>query len=346
MAYKQPDFHPVLPNITDDSMMEVDADTEMVRRQNDARKGRTNDSHESDAKNKPSTESTLDTNVPPGGTPKHPESSTGRKIIVGILIVVIIVLLLLLIYQIYKYYNMDEVPLLPIGEKGLSISSPHAPGGSDSPKDSSQGPNTMALSGPVGTQKQPPGSCVREDGVIVIPQSTGGIPQHVKNLDNDILSQYIKKGENASGQRQMFIDSKENASARNIGHKTMINDAMANNEPVGEMARISRIIDETRESNTETYTSEVDIPSREDILSQMQKDMVNDQQHLATLESIEEEHGNNIINDFLLEGDDDTGSIKSEDGGCQFVITKGKNSGQSCGRQRSTATRCSRHRGK
>lgn len=176
--------------------------------------------------------------------------------------------------------------------------------------------------------------------------STGGIPQHVRDLNDDILSQYVKKEGNVSDQRQMFVDSKENSSARNVGHKTMINDTMDNNTPVGEMARISRIIDETRESNTETYTSGADIPSREDILSQMQKDMANDQQQSATLESIEEEHGDNIINDFLSDGDDDTSSINSEDGGCQFVLTKGKNSGQLCGRKRSTETRCSRHRGK
>jgi hypothetical protein len=181
---------------------------------------------------------------------------------------------------------------------------------------------------------------------MVIPQSTGGIPQHVRNLDNDILSQYVKKGGNASDQRQTFVDSKENSSSRNVEHKTMINDTKASNAPAGEMARISRIIDETRESNTESYTSGADIPSREDILSQMQKDMAIDQQQSATLESIEEEHGDNIINNFLLESDDDTSSIKSEDGGCQFVLTKGKNSGQMCGRKRSTETRCSRHIGK
>jgi hypothetical protein len=340
MAYKQPDFHPVLPNITDDSMREVDADTETVRRQNDARKGSTNGSHVSDAKNKPGTESTQDLNVPPSGTFKPPESSTCRKIVVGILIVVIIVLLLLLIYQIYKYYNIDEVTLMP-REKldpncGKVNSIPH-------PQNPGQHPNTGTLSEPSGTQKQLPGEYVRDDGVLVIPQSTSGIPQHVRDLDNDILSQYVKKGENASDQRQTFVDSKENYNARNIGHKTMTDDTKTNNEPVGEMARISRIIDETRESNTETYINGVDIPSREDILSQMQKDMAIDQQHSATLEIIEEEHGNNIINDLLLEGNDDTSSIKSEDGNCQFVLTKGKNSGQSCGRQLSTETMCSRH---
>jgi hypothetical protein len=338
MAYKQPDFHPVLPNITDDSMREVDADMETVKRQNDARKGRTKGSQGSDAKNEPNT-CTEDPNVPLGDTTKPPESSTGRKIIVGILIVVIIVLLLLLIYQIYKYYNIDEVPLLPSGGNGPQPRSQIT-------NDTSPHPNTKPPPVPSGAQKQPPGGYVREDGVMVIPQSTGGIPQHVRNLDNDILSQYVKKGGNASDQRQTFVDSKENSSSRNVEHKTMINDTKASNAPAGEMARISRIIDETRESNTESYTSGADIPSREDILSQMQKDMAIDQQQSATLESIEEEHGDNIINNFLLESDDDTSSIKSEDGGCQFVLTKGKNSGQMCGRKRSTETRCSRHIGK
>lgn len=340
MAYKQPDFHPVLPNITDDSMREVDADIETVRRQNAERKGRTNGSPGEEKNTAGGHENTANPNAQPGGATKPPESSTGRKIIVGVLVVVIIILLLLLIYQIYKYYNIDEVPLLPSGE-------PDPNGGNGPPRprpQNSQRSNNRPPPGPGG--QQPPGSYVREDGVLVIPQSTGDIPEHVRNLDNSVLSQYIKKGSNASDQRQTFVDSKENTRARNVGHKNMIQDTQNKGTPVGEMARISRIIDETRESNTETYTNGSDIPSREDILSQMHKDMADDQKRSATLESIEEQHGDNIINNFLSEGDDDTSSVNSEDGGCQFVLTKGKNIGQACGRKRSTATRCSRHRNK
>lgn len=329
MAYKQPDFHPVLPNITDDSMREIDADMKTVKRQNDLCKGIKKDTQDSDVKNKPSTDSTAVPNVSLGDKTKNSESSTGRKIIIGILIVVIIVLLLLLIYQIYKYYN--EVPSLPRME-------PDTDGVNGPPKSHPQNPNPTIE--PKGTQH------VREDGVIVIPQSTGGIPQHVKDLDNDILSQYANKGENAGEQRQTFIDSKENHSARNVGHKTMINDTRSNTGQAEEMDRISRIIDETRESDTETYTKGEDIPSREDILSQMQKDMVIDQQQSEKLERIEEENGDSIINNFLYECEDDTNSVKSEDGGCQFILTKGKNNGQCCGRKRSTDTRCPRHKGK
>jgi len=335
MAYKQADFQPVLPNITDDSMREVDADIEMVRRQNESHKETTKGA--SERKTRSPEMGPKSGGVPPdaaaGGEQK---SSLGRKIVIGILIVVIIVLLILLIYQIYKYYTIDEVPLIPETGGG--------PGGPPQPPHRQPNGNTRT---PPSPNKQPAGSYVRDDGVVVMPQSTGGIPQSVRNLDNDVLSQYIKKGGNASIQRRE-IDAKEQTRARNIGHKSMLRDTQRNEHTAsGEMARISQIIDETREAHMETYTDGSDIPSREDILQQMQKDMVRDQEQSATLESIEEEHGDNIINNFLSDGDDeDANSVKSEDGGCQFVLTKGKNMGQPCGRKRSTETRCHRHRNK
>lgn len=328
MAYKQADFKPVLPNITDDSMREVDADIEMVRRQNESRKERTKVSSEKKTQS-PGMESKS------GETRGEQKSSLGRKIVIGVLIVVIIVLLVLLIYQIYKYYTTDEVSL--VQDTGGNSGGPPLPITGNDKKIPPSLPD-----------KESTGSYVCDDDVVSIPQSTGGIPQSVRNLDNDLLAQYIKKGENASIQRR-GIDAKEQTRARNTAHKSMIHDIQKEElTDSSEIARISQIIDETREAPSEIYTNDEDIPSREDIIQQMQRDMVKDQRQSATLESIEEEHNDNIINNFLSEGEDedDSISVNSEDGGCQFLLTKGKNMGQTCGRKRSTETRCNRHRNK
>ena len=322
MTYKQADFKPVLPNITDDSMREVDVDMEMVRRQNESRKGM--------AKELPEEKNTSETESKNEGVNVEQKSSFGRKIVIGILIVVIIVLLILLIYQIYKYYTVEEIPIVP-----PDINSGKHP----SPPNKSGDMKLIPSS-----DKQSADSFVRNDGVMVIPQSTGGIPQSVRNLDNDFLSQYIKKEGNNNTKRKE-IDSKEQTRARNVGHMSMIQDIQTEEHTdSNEMVMISQIIDETRDAK-ETYTNTEDIPSREDILQQLQRDMAKDKRQTATLESIEEEHGNDIISNFLSD-DEDNNSVKSEDGGCQFVLTKGKNTGQTCGRKRSTETRCNRHQNK
>jgi hypothetical protein len=292
MVFNKEDFKPVLPNITDNSMMELDADIEMVKHKNESSVPKTSNKKIPKCEggdNPPSTQEPI---------------SNGKKVIIGILIFVIVVLVLLLIYQIYKYYTMDELLSTANG-----VCSPYT-ASTDYPKDKLTVYND--------TDKTP---------------HVERIPKHVRDLDNDVLSQYIKKSGNST----------ETHNARHIEHKSMKGDTGDDTCENSEMSRISKIIDETRESqNTEIHSNDTDdIPSREDVLQQLQKDMDDDESQSATLQSIEEEHGDNIINDFLM--DDDTASIKSEDGGCQFEITKGKNKGQICGRKRVNGINCSRH---
>lgn len=295
MSYKQAEFQPVLPNITDDSMKEVDKDVAMVGGKSSTNGESVNDTEKQDSS-------------------KVNNSSMGRKIIIGVLIVVIIVLLILLIYQIYKYYN-TEVDIKPMRDD-TSIPPP-----------------------------QPPPQPMKKET-----RPAQGIPEDVRNLDNSILSQYIKKGDNSTQQRVDNVDSKDKNSARHVGYKSMMADIEDNSSSETiDMGHISKIIDKTRESTSSvSIVEDLEEPSREDILQQMQKDMKKDKKYSETLESIEEEYGGNVINDFLNEtetGDDsdETSSVGSDGEGCQFVLTKGKRRGQQCGRKRINETRCKRH---
>jgi hypothetical protein len=313
MTYKQPDFQPVLPNITDDSMRDVDVDTETVKRQNDAR-------HKFSTKTK---------KVEPDKSTRD-EGSMGRKIIIGILVVVIIVLIILLIYQIYKYYNVEEI--LPSSAKPYNISPIHIPNNSEHQ-----------------TKENRPGASDvdNQDHMTDTIPSDGGIPEHVRNLDNDILSQYVKKGGNAYQQRQKHVEKEPN-NARHVGHNSMVCDTNENT-PISEMDRIGKIIDDARESQmTSTDTNNENIPSREDNIIQIKEDMDIDRMHTTVLHDIEEDHGDNVINTFLADDnyDNDNDSNKSEYGGCQFELLKGKNRGLQCGCKRVTDTRCIRHKDK
>jgi hypothetical protein len=304
MSRVKADFQPVLPNITDDSMREVDVDMENIGRKNESIPHETSGGETGDVKSLPKNK------LDPKLSDQDQQKSTYRKIAIGILIVIIVVLVIILIYQIYNYYNTTDI--------------------------------CMGMSNPTSNDSPDP----LHTGVIkdtTESQSTPSIPAEVMNLDNDVLSQYIKKSDNATQQRQKNVDTKWSNNAVQVGLKSMIGDVVPQNIDNSEMVRISKIIDETQDSqNEETYSNNDDIPSREDVLQQMHKDMDDDKDKSASLQSIEEEYGDNVIDDFLVEDDDDFASIKSEDE-CQFEITKGKNKGQICGRKR-IGDNCGRHK--
>jgi hypothetical protein len=81
---KKVSFHPVIPTITDNTMM--DSNTQQTK----------------NVENNANTE--IPNDVPIKG------NTFGRKILIGVLVSVIVVLVLLLIYQIYKYYKTPEAP--------------------------------------------------------------------------------------------------------------------------------------------------------------------------------------------------------------------------------------------
>jgi hypothetical protein len=268
------------------------------------------------------------TDVPASNTSDNTvkESSFGRKVIICVLVVIIIVLLILLIYQIYKYYSVDEIPLDPSRPPDRSNNSGAPPHSNNSSKPDN---SSSASSKPPSSQMQ-----------------TGGtIPENVRNMDNDVLSQFVQKVKNSKTQRET-VDKQIAARPRVSEHQASLASIPEANEK-DEMRRIEKIIDSARHAQIEVTDdgSDDEMPSRDDILRQMQRDMSNEKQRIEDVEAFTGAT-DSIIDDFqqlsnaeLLESAD-TPDV------CQYTLTKGANAGNSCGRRLSTADRCSRHKDK
>ena len=258
MTTEQPEFHPVIPNITDDSMRGATPSTI------------TDDTHESDA----------GLGVP--AVTLGSKVAWGRRIIIGVLIAVIVILVILLVYQMYKYYTTEV----------------HEPP----------------------TEVHRPPTEVHRPPTEVHKLKKCGIPDSVKNLDDALLSQYIKK-----------TDNKKNTEPGNkMDHgKNLAYDNVENTVDTSEM---DKLIDDTLYTQEKAHIEEV-IPTRDDILNQMHKDMDAESNTRAQLETINENNTIDIIDSFM-------------DDGCKFELTKGKNAGGMCGRRLSSDTRCGRHEGK
>jgi hypothetical protein len=326
MNYIQADFQPVLPNITDDSMKEIDEDVETVR-------------NKKNIQIKPSINKKKETNHN-----NKTGNSIGRKIIIGSLIIVIIILIILLIYQIYKYYNTDGVLFLPPELKTHNLK--------NTEKINTQ-PNSKlyetidSFESNKKTETQSIEQYNKNNASIT--KSMGCIPENVRNLDDNLLSKYIQKEENTNQQKHNTDNYKKKNSIRDVSHESMLNDTsvVGISQSKYEMGRISEIIDDnTTLPIKEIYDDNLEIPSREELLLEIKNDMDNDKKKQKNLSDIEEENGDNVIDDFLNDDYDETSSNKSEDGGCQFELIKGKNRGHQCGRKRINGINCSRHRDK
>lgn len=154
--HRQATYHPVLPNISDDSMrthQDPDVQTVLGR---DQKHGGTPDPQEP-----------LDDQSPvgePGSQHTQPYGeSMGKKILVGVMITVIIVLVILLIYQLYKYYT-GEPPL-----------------GSDACLQNTATKAAAAMAPAAARPPQP---------------TADNLPDSVRNLDSSVLKQFINKNNN------------------------------------------------------------------------------------------------------------------------------------------------------
>lgn len=303
MSYNQSEFQPVLPNITDDTMKGIDNDVENVRQQNEQNNG------------VPSGTPVESVGVnPSAGSSK----SYGKKIITVVLIVIIIILVILLIYQIYKYYTTNDSPSMCKATKP--------------PEKTYKPPEIQPKKNVEEPYKRPPPAAA---------DIKNKIPDHVRNLDNSVLYQYIKKDENNTSYKNS-LELKERKDPKSVAYNSMIEDTKVRfDKSASDVNRIEEVEDDE-------FPDDSNIPSHEEMVKDIHNDMVNDNKYKASLQSIEKENSNNIINDFLSEDvdDDDSGSIKSENGGCSFALTKGKNRGQICGRKRVNATMCMRHKNK
>lgn len=292
-------FHPVVPNITDDSMIPKDKEIDYARRQSN--KDKEKDKEKSNDGNSDKTKSDKTT----------PEGSFGRKVIIGILIVIIVVLLILLIYQIYKYYSEDVVSQAQ--HKRYQNNIPEYTKKPDPPKES----------------------------------ESGRLPDNVRNMDNDILSQFVQKNGNAKQQHDI-IDSKIEHGARMSSYNTALSSIPETSNT--ESIRIEEIIDNARHGQTEVTPDDDDETfDKGNILRQMKRDMTQESSHMDTVSKFTGDT-DCIIDMFSAQDCDGDGSVGSDNdesneasAGCAFVLTRGNNAGTQCGRVLSTADRCTRH---
>jgi hypothetical protein len=295
---KPSDFHPVIPNITDESMKDRDPDIDIVKRMDEKNKlKRDVEINEKETNNSKNTQNS---------GKKEVRNSVGRSIIIGVLIIVITVLVILLIYQVYKMLTTDENPLEepPLRNPSYKPKSCYTP---------------------------PPPQSKTENHSPKVVDHVKRIPDHVRDMDENILSQFISKSKPAS---ENINTSKE------IEHSSMVED-ITDPSMLSEDTRVSTIIDNAMQKDDTVSFNDEEIPTREDITIGLQNDMTHDIRERNTLFTIAEK---NIPQEF--EFGDDSDSVKSESEGCQFILIKGKNKGQVCGRSRSTVDRCQRHDGK
>lgn len=307
-------FHPVVPNITDDSMISKTNAASVAEETARAREGRIHSD-----KSKKTGASETETETETAAAPEKTESAFGRKLIIGTLIVIIIVLLILLIYQIYKYYSLDEVPLDP-----------------------SRPPENRGR----GNQGDPPDPPRRSGGGSISSSSSSGrIPENVRSMDNDVLSQFVQKSGNKKEQRRT-VDRKNESRPRVVEHKEVLSTIPEETESA-EMDRIESIIDSARSSQVEVTDVDDKVPSRDDLLRQMQRDMSSE---AARIDEVEDFSGDT---DSILDTFAETSGVSNQDllvddssSTCRYLLTKGPNSGSPCGRRATTGGRCTRHMGK
>lgn len=322
---KPSDFHPVVPNITDESMRERDPDVEKVKQWNEQQKLKKEVEKSNTEAEAESAEVTVNKlNTPHSNSSnkhqKQDKNSVGRSIIIGILIVVITVLVILLIYQAYKMLTTEEDPLEqpPIKPPGLK------PGPMFT-----NNPNSDGYDHYVGTISHKTKTKVVDDSTDNIKD----IPDHVRNMDNSILAQYIQKKDK---------NSHNINTSRETIHQNMMQDVVPDPSKDSEDQRVSSIIDSAM-NKEDRFTIDEKIPSRDDETMELRQSMIRDKQQRDELFTIAEE--NSYVTDGL-DIDIDNDSNKSESDGCQFILTKGKNKGVVCGKSRSTHDRCPRHENK
>ena len=261
-----------------------------------------------------------------GKKSKDCEKNTGnsRVRIVGIilLVCVIVVLVILLIYQVYKYCT-TEAPV-PVDPKRHSVKETKTPQNNNNQHE-------------------------------IKPKQENILPQEVRDLDNDILGQFIKKGNNSETQRES-IDLKNKNSARVVEHSAMVGNSVdyeneKDIEYTEELKRLEELTERSINSSNNPVIGEESETLREDMKKTLLEDMEKDKSSTMTLDAITEENKNNILNMleesdtgiYAVSDDDDTASTVSDNGGCDFELTKGKNKGHTCGRRRVNGIRCSRH---
>lgn len=269
MSQNKSEFHPVVPNITDDTMRtaEIDPDVKSINTRTKKKKNQEDD--------KP-----IDANN---------DNSIGRTVLIGVLIVIIIVLLVLLIYQVYKYCTADttvQLPTLTDTQKNNIVMSKATPS-------------------PVSTQK---------------------LPESVKNLDDSVLRQYIKKTDSSTGKKSL----------KSVHFDNMLKDKTPTNEKPENDTNDEQIVADILED----MDNNKDIPTREDMTEILREEKKNDDGESCLMEFEDEKH---------TFGDDSDSLPELEpfgEEGCAFKLIRGARTGQLCNAKTVEGDRCTRHRNK
>ena len=314
MSKTRVDFHPVVPNITDDSMRggdaaAADADAEVSHARNQA-------------KARPQAVEKPPVGKGEGGAPPTASEGEGggtwaRRAVIAAMVVVIVVLVILLIYQVYRYYMSEPIDDAPVATRAAPAAEQAAPA-------AARAVAARLVGG--GVEPHP-----------VQGGKYGDIPTEIRNLDNSVLRQYVEKGGNSTTQRKA-VDSRVLLRPRVVSHGNMVGDTATvcevdedEEEELlnGELECIEEILGGGGDDGGE------DPPSREDAVSELAREM-------------EEERGAAAAGGNAA-GDDDIitnfeGGARQGVGGCEFMARTGKNKGSACGKRLVTATRCSIHR--
>jgi cell division protein FtsL len=328
------EFHPVVPNITDDNMINAHG-TPMP----DPESGPQQQKQQQQPQPQP-----------------QPKKSFGKIVVISILIVIIIVLLLLLIYQIYKYCSTDDI--VDVNTKN------------DKPHKNGYAKNESAEYNKTNKETRDARDAVRQFNSLktntTANTNTGAsqtLPTFVSNTDNSVLSQFIQKNKNTQSQKNT---SNGKTSARVISHNTSLQaiseESDRDEKTRDEKNRIAVIIDNAMESQTDlTHTDDI-TPDTDDLVNGMRDDMESDKKNSAYVQMM----GNDpdtLIDDFTnsmsgydVDVDDDADGGDGGDGDdasysddppvndiCSFILTRGTNTGNKCGRASSSKNRCTRH---
>ena len=200
------EFQPVVPNITDESMRDLDPDVKQVKTMEERKRLQKEVNDDTPEPTFKSSENQQKSNT----SKKEVQNSVGRSIIIGVLVIVITILVILLIYQVYKMLTVEENPLeVPPYDSNFSTNKQNY---KENFEETYNMPNK-----PSGTEKE---------------FSNKSIPDHVRDMDVSALSRYIKED-----------STRKTNQPRDITQQTMIEDITPQPNKIVEEQRVSDIID-------------------------------------------------------------------------------------------------------
>jgi hypothetical protein len=288
-------YTPIVPNISDHTMRDMAFETPAV----------------------PSKHVSEPEPIQGGNTPeitkKQPNGSVGRIVIIGTIVAIITILAIILVYQIYKHFTE--------GDQVKSTGNINARGGNP--------PITRRAGVAPKIVKQRKRSAKPANS-----QGSGGfmpsIPEDVRELDDDILSQFITKTSNSDGKEQLPTTREMQQAVAEAQFEVDV--------PAVEDVSDDQLFDDDQ------YAEQL----KEDALAQMKNDIINETSATQTQFNMADE-----VTDVLnsMNADDIADPVadyfnEKTVSGCEFIITRGSRKGSPCGKDLYAGDRCRSHQDK